>query len=55
MSTASMGKYDRKLKNEKEINPLKKKKETDQSILLNRKQERDRNNRIFTNLIAKKK
>jgi hypothetical protein len=49
-----MGKYDKKLKNEKELNPIKKKK-VDPSILLNRKQERDRNNKILTSIMGKKK
>lgn len=49
-----MGKFDKKIKNEKELNPIKKKK-SDPSILLSRKQERDRNSKILNNIIAKKK
>ena len=52
-STASMGKFDKKLKNEKEINPIKQKK-VDPTMLLSRKQERDRNNRILSGILGKK-
>jgi hypothetical protein len=52
-STASMGKFDRKIKNEKELNPIKKK-NVDPSMFLSRKQERDRNNRILNGIIGKK-
>jgi hypothetical protein len=48
-----MGKFDKKLKHEKELNPIKKKK--DPSILLSRKQERDRNSKILGSIIGKKK
>ena len=49
-----MGKFDRKVKNEKELNPIKKK-VVDPTRLLSRKQERDRNNRILDNIIGRKK
>jgi hypothetical protein len=48
-----MGKFDRKIKNEKELNPIKKK-NVDPTMLLSRKQERDRNNRILNGIIGKK-
>jgi len=48
-STASMGKFDRKLKNEQEI---KKKKKINPEIF-NRKSENDRNKRIMENFISK--
>jgi hypothetical protein len=44
---------DSKIKNEKELNPIKKK-NVDPSMLLSRKQERDRNNRILNGIIGKK-
>lgn len=53
-STASMGKFDKKLKNEKELNPLKKNK-ISKDILLNRKSERDRDRKILDNILGGKK
>jgi hypothetical protein len=53
-STASAGKFDKRIKNEKEINNIKQKKKADPSALLSRKQERDRNNRILMGVIGKK-
>lgn len=53
-STASMGKFDKKLKNEKELNPLKKNK-ISKDILLNRKAERDRDRQILDNILGNKK
>lgn len=52
-SSASMGKFDKKLKNEKELNPLKKKK-VSKDILLNRKSERERDRKVLENIIGKK-
>jgi hypothetical protein len=53
-STASMGKFDKKLKNEKQLNPLKKNK-IPSDILLNRKSERDRDRKILENIVGNKK
>ena len=53
-STASMGKFDKKLKNEKQLNPLKKNK-ISHEILLNRKSERDRDRKILDNIVGNKK
>jgi hypothetical protein len=53
-STASMGKFDKKLKNEKQLNPLKKNK-IPSEILLNRKSERDRDRKILENIVGNKK
>jgi hypothetical protein len=53
-STASMGKFDKKLKNEKQLNPLKKNK-ISQDILLNRKSERERDRKILDNIVSNKK
>jgi hypothetical protein len=53
-STASMGKFDRKIKNEKELNPLKKNK-ISKEILLNRKSERERDRKILDNILGGKK
>ena len=53
-STASMGKFDKKLKNEKQLNPLKKTK-ISRDILLNRKSERDRDRKILDNIVGNKK
>jgi hypothetical protein len=50
-STASMGKFDKKIKNEKVLNPLKKNKIT-KEILLNRKSERDRDRKILDNVLG---
>jgi hypothetical protein len=47
-----MGKFDRKLKNEKELNTIKKKK-VDSSIMLNRKHERDRDRSILNGVLKK--
>ncbi len=52
-STASMGKFDRKVKNEKVLNPLKKNK-ISRDILLNRKSERDRDRKILDNILGGK-
>ena len=52
-STASSGKFDKKLKNEKEINHLKKKK-VDTSVLLSRKHERERNKSVLETILGKK-
>lgn len=54
-STASAGKFDKRLKNEKDINNIKQKKKVDPSSLLSRKQERDRNNKIMMGVIGKSK
>lgn len=48
-----MGKFDRKLKNEKPVNLLKKKK-VSEDVLLNRKHERARDNRILDFILDKK-
>lgn len=48
-----MGKFDKKLKNEKDINTIKQKR-TDPTMLLSRKQERDRNSKILNGIINKK-
>jgi len=53
-STASMGKFDKKLKNEKQLDPLKKNK-IPKEILLNRKSERDRDRKILDNIVGNKK
>jgi len=53
-STASMGKFDKKLKNEKQLNPLKKNK-ISKDVLLNRKTERDRDRKILENILGGKK
>merc|ERR1712151_167193 len=53
-STASMGKFDKKLKNEKQLDPLKKNK-ISKDILLNRKSERDRDRKILDNIVGTKK
>jgi hypothetical protein len=53
-STASMGKFDKKLKNEKQLDPLKKNK-IPKEILLNRKSERDRDRKILENIVGNKK
>jgi len=50
-STASMGKFDKKIKNEKVMNPLKKNK-ISKEILLNRKSERDRDRKILDNVLG---
>ena len=52
-STASMGKFDKKIKNEKELNPLKKTK-ISKEILLNRKSERERDRKILDNILGNK-
>jgi len=52
-STASMGNFDKKLKNEKELNILKKKK-VDPNVMLSRKHERDRNIGILSGVLGKK-
>lgn len=52
-STASVGKFDKKLKNEKDINTLKKKK-VDTSVLLSRKSERERNQSVLETILGKK-
>lgn len=53
-STASMGKFDKKLKNEKQLDPLKKNK-IPKEILLNRKSERDRDRKVLENIVGNKK
>ena len=49
-----MGKFDKKLKNEKQLDPLKKDKIT-KEILLNRKSERDRDRKILDTIVGNKK
>ena len=53
-STASIGKFDKKVKNEKEINTIKKKK-VDTDVLLNRKREKERDINILSTLLKKTK
>lgn len=49
-----MGRYDKKLKNEKEVNPLKKKK-ISHEVLLNRKVERARDRKVLDSILGEKK
>lgn len=53
-STRSMGHFDKKVKNEKELNMIKKKK-VSQDVLLNRKRERSRDKQIMESIINNKK
>lgn len=52
-STRSMGHFDKKVKNEKELNIIKKKK-VDTDVLLNRKHERSRDKAIMESILNKK-
>lgn len=52
-STRSMGHFDKKLKNEKELNMIKSKK-VSKDVLLNRKRERNRNKQIMESIINDK-
>lgn len=52
-STASMGQFDKKLKNEKELNKIKKKKVSTE-IVLNRKSEKSRDKMIMDSLLKQK-
>jgi hypothetical protein len=49
-----VGKFSKKLKNEKDANPIKKQK-IEKDILLNRKSERERDKKILENILGKKK
>jgi hypothetical protein len=51
-SNASVGKFSKKLKNEKDINPIKKQK-INKDVLLNRKTERDRDKKILDHVLRK--
>ena len=53
-STRSMGNFDKKLKNEKEINLLKKKR-VSKDILIDKKKEKSRDQRILDNILKNKK
>jgi len=53
-STASLGKFDKKVKNEKEMNTIKKKK-VDNDVLLNRKREKERDMSILSTILKKSK
>ena len=53
-STRSMGNFDKKLKNEKEINLLKKKR-VGKDILNDKSKEKSRNQRILDNILKTKK
>ena len=52
-STRSMGHFDKKVKNEKELNLIKKKK-VSTDVLLNRKHERNRDKMIMESILNKK-
>ena len=53
-STRSMGNFDKKLKNEKEINLLKKKR-VSKDILIDKSKEKSRDQRILDNILKNKK
>ena len=53
-STRSMGRYDKKLKNEKELNMIKKKR-VDKDILQSRKKEKSRDKMIMDGILNSKK
>jgi hypothetical protein len=53
-SNASVGKFSKKLKNEKDINTIKKKK-VDQGVLLNRKRERERDKKVLDHILRANK
>lgn len=51
-SNASVGKFSKKVKNEKDSNPIKKQK-INRDVLLNRKTERDRDKKILDQILRK--
>jgi hypothetical protein len=53
-SNASAGKFSKKLKNEKDVNTIKKQK-INKDVLLNRKKERERDNKVLDHILKASK